>query len=73
MGRPLTRIPYQVSRAFADLVSTSPLLKYQLEIFAAGLVENPHLPCSLEEGQGRVKEYMDMWRNFGSVKNTITF
>ena len=69
-GWPLTLIPChcQVSRAFADLISTSPFLKYRLEIFTAGLVENPRFPCSLEEGQRRVKEYVSMWKDFGSVK-----
>ena len=57
----------QVSRAFADLISTSPSLKYRLELFAAGLVENPHLSCSLEEGRKRVKEYVNVWENLDAV------
>jgi hypothetical protein len=45
-------------------------LKYRLEVFAAGLVENPRFLCSLEEGQRRVKEYMDTWENFDAVKSS---
>jgi len=43
-------------------------MKYRLEAFAAGLVENPHFPCSLEEGQRRIKDYTDMWENFDILK-----
>jgi hypothetical protein len=45
-------------------------LKYRLDIFAAGLVENPRFPCSLEEGQRRVKEYVDIWENFDTIKSS---
>jgi len=62
------RISRQVSRAFADLISASSSLKYRLELFAAGLVENPHFPCSLGEGQRRVKEYVDVWENFEAIQ-----
>ena len=67
---PLTLISCQVSHAFADLISTSPLLKYRLEVFAAGLVENSRFSCSLEEGQRRVKEYVDIWENFDAIKSS---
>jgi hypothetical protein len=53
---------------FADLISTSSFLKYRLKVFAAGLVENPRFLCSLEEGQRRVDEYMDVWENFHVIK-----
>ena len=65
---PLTHISCQVSRAFANLISASPFLRYRLELFAAGLAENPRFPCSLEEGQRRIKEYADMWENFDAIK-----
>jgi hypothetical protein len=45
-------------------------LKYRLEVFAAGLVENPHFLCGLEEGQRRVKEYTDIWENFDAIKSS---
>jgi len=64
----LTHLSCQVSRAFADLISTSPSLEYRLELFAAGLVENPHFSCSLEEGRRRVKEYVTVWENLDTVK-----
>jgi len=69
-AEPLTRFQFlrQVNHAFADLISTSPLLKYRLEAFAAGLVENPRFPCSPEEGQRRVREYVDMWENSDAIK-----
>jgi len=44
------------------------LLKFRLEAFAAGLVENPRFPCSLEEGRRRVKGYVDMWENFDAIE-----
>lgn len=53
----------------ADLISTSPLLEYRLEVFAAGLVENPRFPCSLEEGRRRVKRYTDVWENLDTIKS----
>ena len=78
LGRPhltsrrwLTRVLYQVSRGFADLISTSPFLEYRLELFAAGLVENPHFSCSPEEGRKRVKEYVDTWDDLYAVKRHI--
>ena len=43
-------------------------MKYRLELFAAGLVENPRLSCSLEEGRRRVKEYVDLWENLDVIK-----
>jgi len=64
----LTCVSCQVSWAFAELITTSPFLEYPLELFAAGLVENPHFSCSLEEGQRRVKEYVDVWKNFDNPK-----
>ena len=63
----MTRVSCQVSRAFADLISTSPFLEYRLELFAAGLVENPHFSCSLE-GRRRVGEYMGVWENLDAVE-----
>jgi hypothetical protein len=45
-------------------------LKHRLGVFAAGLVENPRFLCGLEEGQRRVKEYMDTWKNFDAVKSS---
>ena len=64
----LTRIPYQVSQGFADLIATSQFLEYRLELFAAGLVENPYFPCSLEEGRKQVKEYANVWENLDAIK-----
>ena len=63
MAQPLTPFSCQICRAFANLISTSSLLKYRLELLAAGLTENPRSPCGLEEGQRRVKEYVDMWKD----------
>ena len=54
---------------FADLISTPSFLKYRLDIFVAGLVKNPRFPCSLKEGQRRVKEYVDMWENFDAIES----
>jgi len=67
----LTRVSCQVSRAFAELISASPFLEYRLEVFAAGLVENPHFSCSMEEGRRRVKEYMDVWKNFDNLRKRV--
>ena len=67
-GWQLTLVSYQVSQGFADLIATSQFLKYRLELFAAGLVENPHFSCSLEEGRKRVKEYADVWENLDAIK-----
>lgn len=64
----LTRVSCQVSRAFARLISASPFLEYRLELFAAGLVENPHFSCSLEEGRKQVKDYVNVWKNFDNLK-----
>ena len=43
-------------------------MEYRLQLFAAGLVENPRFSCSLEEGWRRVKEYVDVWENLDAVK-----
>ena len=64
----MTHFSCQVNHSFADLISTSSLLKYRLDAFAAGLIENPHIPRSPEEGQRRVKQYVDMWENFDAIK-----
>lgn len=68
IAEPLTHFSCQVNHAFADLISMSSSLKYRLEAFAAGLIENPRFPCSLEEGRRRVKEYVDMWENFDTTE-----
>ena len=64
------RVSCQVSRAFAELISASPFLEYRLELFAAGLVENPHFSCSLEEGRRRFNEYMNLWKNFDNLEKS---
>ena len=66
--RYLTRVSRQVSRAFTDLISTSPFLEYRLELFAAGLVENPHFSSSLEDGRRRVGEYVGLWENLDALE-----
>lgn len=43
-------------------------MKYRLELFAAGLVENPQFSCSLEEGRRQVKKYVDVWENLDAIK-----
>ena len=43
-------------------------MEYRLELFAAGLVENPHFSCSLEEGRKRVGEYVGVWENLDAVE-----
>ena len=68
IGRRLIHISCQVSRAFADFISASPFLEYRVELFAAGLVENPRFSCSLEEGRRRVKEYVDVRNNLDTIK-----
>ena len=42
-------------------------MEHRLELFAVGLVENPRLSYSLEEGRKRVKEYVDGWGNLGAI------
>ena len=43
-------------------------MEYRLELFAAGLVENPHFSYSLEEGRRSVREYVGVWENLDTVK-----
>ena len=55
--------PPQVSRRFPDLVSTSHYLRHRIDLFSAGLVDNPCIVCSLTERRARLREYTDGWKD----------
>ena len=51
----------QVSRQFQNLTHSSPKLQCRRELFAAGLTDNPHDPCGLDELRRLCKEYVHKW------------
>ena len=55
----------QVSRLFLDLVSSSHHLQHRLNLFSAGLVDNPHFVCSLADRRARLRDYEDGWKRPG--------
>jgi hypothetical protein len=65
------RAMIQVSRYFADLIRGSSMLQYRRELFSAGLIDNSHHPCSLDERRKLCKEYVEKWtRKVKAVKRT---
>ena len=61
----------QISRRFQDLARSSPELLCRRELFAAGLIDNPHNPCSLDERRRLCKEYVYKWSDATNLANSI--
>ena len=61
--RSLTLSLLQVSRLFLDLVSSSHNLQHRIDLFGAGLIDNPHTACSLAERRVLLRKHMGGWRD----------
>ena len=61
----------QISCRLRDLARSSPELQCRRELFAAGLIENPHNPCGLDERRRLCKEYTYKWSNATNIVNSI--
>jgi hypothetical protein len=59
----LTPNPLQVSRFFLDFVSSSQHLQHRIDLFSAGLVDNPHTARSLAERRVLLRKYVDGWKD----------
>ena len=59
----LTLYPSQVNHLFLDLVSCSQYLQHRIDIFGAGLVDNPNAVCTLAERRARLRKYTDGWED----------
>ena len=44
-----------------DAISSSQYLQHRLDLFSAGLVDNPEVACSLSERRVRLRKYVDGW------------
>ena len=52
----------QVSRFFLDLVSSSHDLQHRIDLFSAGLIDNPRTACSLAERRALLRKYVGGWK-----------
>jgi len=58
----LTLYPSQVNHLFLDLVINSQYLQHRIDLFSAGLVDNPNTVYSLGERRARLRKYSDGWK-----------
>ena len=61
----------QISRQFQDLARSSPGLLCRRELFAAGLIENPHNPCDPDEHRRLCKEYVRKWSDPTNIAESL--
>jgi len=53
----------QVCHLFLDLVASSQHLQYRIDLFSAGLVDDPHTVCDLTDRRARLRKYVDAWKD----------
>lgn len=53
----------EVSHLFLDIVSSSQSLQHRIDLFSAGLIDNPHVARSLTERRAQLRKYVDGWNN----------
>jgi len=59
-----------MNRRFQDLARSSTELQHRRELFAAGLIDNPHNPRDLDESRRAHKEYPRKWSDLPNVTKT---
>jgi len=58
----------EVNHGFNDFIQASPYLKYRVDLFAAGLKDNPTVNLSLANKHRALDEYRAKWGAFGSIQ-----
>lgn len=53
------------------MIFSSPALQYRRELFAAGLIDNPHSPCDLTERRRLCKEYVHKWSDAANLAKDV--
>lgn len=66
-GPIITRLLWQVNRYLRDFIQNSPPIAYQIDIFAAGLKDNPIANLSLAEKRRLFNEYRARWDAFDPI------
>ena len=60
----------QISRQLRDLARNSPTLQHQRNLFSAGLIENPCIPCDFAQRRKLCEEYTRKWSSEGRATKT---
>jgi hypothetical protein len=55
---------FQVNRGFRDFVQDSPYIKFRIDLFAAGLEDNPSTNLTLSDRRKAFDEYRTKWETF---------
>jgi hypothetical protein len=56
----LTRSPMKVNRIFCDVISSDPRLQYECELAAAGFLDNPNAPGTIDDRRRSLRSYLEM-------------
>ena len=59
---------HQINRSFRDFIKNSPYIKYRIDLFTAGLVDNPAVNLTLADKRRAFDTHRMKWETFSTVK-----
>ena len=59
---------HQVNRRLNDFIHASPYIKYRIDLFAAGLEDNPSVNLTLADKRRAFEEYLTKWDTFNPIQ-----